>query len=82
MTVTDGVSISSKAPETLGAVDVGVGDLAGVLGIVEVAEVVAAGGVVLQSHGEKRGVQFGFDSVKECLLRPRLDCTTISQYGW
>lgn len=59
------VAIGGEAPEALGVVDRGVGQSAGVLGAVDVAEVIGARGVVLQGHSEQRRVQLRLDGVKE-----------------
>lgn len=67
------VAISSEAPEALGVVDLGVGERAGVLGLVDKAKVVGAGRVVLQSNSEERRVQLGLNSVEEGSLRLGLD---------
>lgn len=67
------VGVGSEAPEALGAVNLGVGERAGVLGLVNEAEVVAAGSVVLQGNSEQRRVQLGLHSVEESSLRLGLD---------
>lgn len=73
LTVADGVSVSRELPEALGGVDVGVGDLAGVLGVVDEAEVVGPSGVVLQGHGEEGRVELRLDGIEEGGLRLGLD---------
>lgn len=65
---TDAVGGGAEAPETLGVVRVDVGDGAGVLALVDVAEVVGAGGVVLELDGEERRRELRLDGVEESLL--------------
>jgi hypothetical protein len=52
-------------PEAVGAVDGGVGDGAGVLGAVDEAEVVGAGGALPQVGGEELGLEGVLDGVEE-----------------
>lgn len=61
-------------PEALGVVHVGVGERTSVLGLVDVAKVKGAGGIVLQSHCEKRGIQILLDGVEPGGLGLRMDC--------
>lgn len=67
------VAVGGEFPEALGVVDVGVGQGAGVLGAVNEAEVVGAGGIVLQGDGEQRGGQGGLHGVEEGGLGLGLD---------
>lgn len=69
----DGVPAGCEAPETLGVVHGGVGDAAGVLAGVDVAEVVATGGSLLQVGGEERGFEAGLGVGEEGLLLVRGD---------
>ena len=59
------VAASGELPETLRVVDGGVGDVAGVLGGVDVAEVVAAGRALLQGGSEQGGGEAALDGVEE-----------------
>lgn len=67
------VAVGTEHPEALGAVDIGVGQRAGVLGLVDEAEVIGAGLVVLQGDSKQRLIELALDSVKEGLLRLGLD---------
>ena len=69
----DFVAGGGVAPEALAVVDGGVGDGAGVLGVVNVAEVVATWGTLLEVGGEERGVEEGLGIGKEGLLLVRGD---------
>jgi hypothetical protein len=73
--VADGVAVRGELPEAIAVVDVGVGQRPGELGLVDEAEVVRAGRVILQADGEERGVQLGLDGVEEGGLRLGLDCS-------
>ena len=61
----DGVTGGSELPESVGRVDVDVADGTGVLGGVNLAEVVGAGGVVLQAGGEDGQSERALDGVEE-----------------
>lgn len=63
--ITNAVSVGRKSPETIRAVDIGVGQRPGILGLVNVAKVIAAGGVVLQGDGKQRLVQLVPDGIEE-----------------
>ena len=63
----DGVPARGEAPEPLGVVHGGVGDVAGVLARVDVAEVVAAGLAFLQVGGEEGRVEAGLGVGEEGL---------------
>ena len=65
---TDAVGGGAEAPETLAVVGGDVGDGARVLALVDVAEVVGAGGVVLELDGEKGRRELRLDGVEEGLL--------------
>ena len=67
------VSIGGEPPVSFRAVDVGVGDRARVLAVVEEAEIVRAGFLVLQDHGKQGFGKLGLDIVEPRLLRGRLD---------
>lgn len=67
------VAVGSKHPEALRAVDISVSQLASVLGLVDITEIVGAGLVVLQGDSKQRLVELALDSVKEGLLRLGLD---------
>lgn len=69
----DLVAVSGEAPEALRAVDISVGQGSGVLGLVSEAEVVGAGGVVLQGDGEERRSESRLHGVEEGGLRLGLD---------
>jgi len=56
----DGVARTGEAPEATRVVDGGVGDAAGILGGVDVAEVVAARCALFQIGGEEGGGEAGF----------------------
>lgn len=62
------ISISSKAPESLRAVDISVGNGSLILGLVNEAEVIRTGLVVFQGDCEKRLVKLALDGVEESLL--------------
>lgn len=62
-----GVPARGEAPEALGVVHGRVGDVAGVFGRVDVAEVVAAGLTFLQVGGEEGGVEAGLGVGEERL---------------
>ena len=64
----DGVPAGGEAPEALGVVHGGVGDVARVLAGVDVAEVVATGLALLQVGGEERGFEAGLGVGEEGLL--------------
>ena len=68
-----GVPAGCEAPETLGAVHGGVGDIASVLAGVNVAEVVASWLTFLQVGREEWGVEAGFGVGEEGLLLVGLD---------
>lgn len=70
----NGIAIGGELPEALGVVYVGVGERTSVLGLVDVAKVKGARGIVLQSHCEKRGIQILLDGVEPGGLGLRLDC--------
>ena len=61
----DRVACGGEAPEALAVVDGGVGDGTGVLGAVDEAEVVGAGGALLQVGGEELGLEGVLDGVEE-----------------
>jgi hypothetical protein len=67
------VGIGIELPETLGVIDIGVSEGAGVLGGVSETEVVDTGGVVLQSNTEDGVGELGLDGVKEGGLSLGLD---------
>lgn len=71
--VTDTVAGRREHPETLGVVDLGVLEGTLVLVLVDVAEVVATGGFVLQGRCKQRGVKLGLDGVEEGGLGLGLD---------
>lgn len=79
LSIANGISVSRELPETLGGVDVSVGDLAGVLALVDEAEVVATGGMILQGDGEEGLVELGLDGVEEGGLRLRLDGVDLAE---
>ena len=64
----DCVACASEAPESLGIVDGCVGDAAGVGGVVDVAEVVAAWFAFLEVGGEEWGAKESGGVVEEGLL--------------
>lgn len=64
----DGVAAEAELPPALRGVDVGVGERTGVLGTVDVAKIVSAGGVVLEVSGEDRLRKGALDGVEEGLL--------------
>ena len=68
-----GVPAAGEAPETLGIVHGGVGDIASVLAGVNVAEVVASWLTLLQVGGEEWGVEAGLGVGEEGLLLVGLD---------
>ncbi len=63
----NGIPAASEAPEALGVVHGGVGDVAGVFARVNVAEVVAAGLTLLQVGGEEWGIKAGLGVGEEGL---------------
>jgi hypothetical protein len=65
----DGVAIARDFPEAVAGFDAGVRDAAGVLGGVDVAEVIGSGGAFLQADGEEGGGQGALHAVEEGLLR-------------
>jgi len=67
------VAVGRERPEALGAVDIGVDQAAGVLGLINEAKVIGTRSVVLESHSEQRRVQLGLNSVEESGLRFRAD---------
>lgn len=67
------VHVGGEAPESLAVVDIDVGDVAGVLGVVDDAEVVGAGGVVLEIGRPGGDVKVVGDVVEEGLLAVRGD---------
>jgi hypothetical protein len=67
------VAAGGELPEAIGAVDGDVGDGAGVLGAVDVAEVVSARGTLLQIDGEELLLERGLDGVEEGGLPSRSD---------
>ena len=69
----DGVPAACEAPESLGVVDGGVGDVASVLAGVNVAKVVATGRTLLQVGREEWGVEAGLGVGEEGLLLVGLD---------
>ena len=69
----DGVSAAREAPESLGVVHGGVGDVAGILARVNVAKVVAAGLALPQVGGEEGGVEAGLGVGEEGLGLVGLD---------
>lgn len=69
----DAVAAGVELPEAVGAVDRSVGDRTGVLGAVNEAEVVGAGGTLLQVGGEELGLEGVLDGVEEGGLLVRLD---------
>lgn len=69
----DGVPAACEAPESLGVVDRGVGDVASVLAGVNVAKVVATGRTLLQVGREEWGVEAGLGVGEEGLLLVGLD---------
>ena len=68
----DGVSSSGELPETVGRVDIDVGDGASVLGRINIAKVVRASGTLLQIDSEELTGKRALDSVEERLLRSGL----------
>ena len=70
-TATDCVTVAGELPEAFGAVDVDVSDASGVLGCVNVAEVVATWGTFLQVCGEEGRLKSCLGIGEECLLRGR-----------
>ena len=69
----DLVAAAGEAPEPLRVVDGGVGDVARVLAVVDVAEVVTTRGALLQVGGEERAVEATLGVGEEGLLLIRLD---------
>lgn len=69
----DAVSAGVELPEAVAAVDRDVGDGAGVLGAVDVAKVVGAGGALLQVDGEEFLAEAALDGVEEGGLSVWLD---------
>jgi hypothetical protein len=67
-TSADRVAGGGELPEAVGGVDVDVGDRAGVLGGVNVAEVVGTGSMVLEGDGEQGRGEVGLDGVEKGLL--------------
>lgn len=67
------VAAGGELPEAVGAVDGSVGDGALVLGAVDEAEVVSAGGALLQVNGEELLAEAGLDGVEEGGLLGRPD---------
>lgn len=64
----DGVAACCETPESLAVVDGGVGDVACIFSVVDVAEVVGAWLSFLQVGGEEGGVEKGFCVCEESLL--------------
>lgn len=75
----DAEAVRRELPEALGGVDGDVGERAGVLGTVDVAELVGSGGGVLQVGGEDGLGQGGHDVVEEGLLLGRLDGVELAE---
>lgn len=71
--VANGVAGGGELPEALCCIDVHVGDVAGVLGLVDETKVVGTGGVILERDSEEWGSEVGLDGVKEGLLLGWLD---------
>ena len=69
----NGVAGGGKAPESLAIVNSGVGDVAGVLGVVNVAEVVGAWFALQKVGGEEGRIEEGFGVGEEGLLLVRSD---------
>jgi hypothetical protein len=65
----DRVSISSKRPETLRVVDIGVGEFTSVLGVIRKPKVIHTGLSMLEQNTENGLAQGALDIVKESLLR-------------
>lgn len=66
--VTNRVSVGSELPESLAAVDVGVDEVAGVLGGVDETKVVGTRSLVLEGNSEDGGVEAALDVVIKRLL--------------
>jgi hypothetical protein len=67
------VAAGGELPEAIGAVDGHVGDGTGVLGAVDVAEVVSARGTLFQIDGEELLLERGLDGIEEGGLPSRSD---------
>lgn len=67
------VTAGGELPETVGSVDIDVGDGTSVLGLVNVTEVVATCSTLLKVNGEERGGKRALDGVEEGGLGGRLN---------
>lgn len=67
------MAVGGEGPESIGVVNIGVGDRSGELLLVNVAEVKGARGTVLESHSEQRLVETVLDGVEESCLRGGAD---------
>ena len=68
------VAVGGKLPETIGSVDVDIGDATRVLRSINITEVISSWRTFLQIHGEQRSTQGRFRIAEECLLLIGLDC--------
>ena len=73
LAIANGVSVGLELPESLGVVDLGVGDLTLILGLVGVAKVIHSWATVLESGSKEGLAKLTLDSVKEGGLRLRLN---------
>lgn len=64
----DAVSRCAESPESLAVIRVDVGDGTSVLALVDVSEIVCAGGMVFKSDSEQRLGELRLHGIEECLL--------------
>lgn len=67
------MAVGGEGPESIGVINIGVGDRSGELVVVNEAEVIGARGIVLESHSEQRLVEIVLDGVEEGCLRVGAD---------